>query len=182
MSKPRGYNTWVHSQTQNKAQWLAACGHVSASSQSLRLILCPQAANHCTLFCVRKQPIIAVYFEFENELNFYSLEARWSRDKKSYKGCSNMNASSFITFFTYMLRKNFIPFWKELFIAFKMATNIKKHLPYFSSYRPLYKGHSCILTFFWSKLQYTFWYMCGYSVISLLVLNKLAPNFRCKFK
>ena len=27
------------SQTQNKAQWLAACGHVSASSQSLRFIL-----------------------------------------------------------------------------------------------------------------------------------------------
>ena len=36
---PRGYKTWVHFQTQNKGQWLAACGHVSASSQSLRLIL-----------------------------------------------------------------------------------------------------------------------------------------------
>ena len=24
---PRGYKTWVQSQTQNKAQWLAACGH-----------------------------------------------------------------------------------------------------------------------------------------------------------
>ena len=35
----RGYKTWVHSQTQNKAQWLAVCGHVSASSQSLRFIL-----------------------------------------------------------------------------------------------------------------------------------------------
>ena len=35
----RGYKTWVHYQTQNKAQWLAACGHVSASSQSLRFIL-----------------------------------------------------------------------------------------------------------------------------------------------
>ena len=33
---PRGYKTWVHSQTQ---QWLAACGHVSASSQSLHFIL-----------------------------------------------------------------------------------------------------------------------------------------------
>ena len=29
-----------------------------------------------------------------------------------------MNASSFITFFTYMLRQNVIPFWKVLFIAF----------------------------------------------------------------
>ena len=36
---PRGYKTWVHSQKQNKAQWLAACGHMSASSQSLRFIL-----------------------------------------------------------------------------------------------------------------------------------------------
>ena len=48
---------------------------------------------------------------------------------KYYEGCSNMNASSFITFFTYMLRQNCIPFWKELFITFKMAPNIKKHLP-----------------------------------------------------
>ena len=38
-NRPRGYKTGVQSQTQNKAQWLAACGHVSASSQSLRFIL-----------------------------------------------------------------------------------------------------------------------------------------------
>ena len=38
-SRPRGYKTGVQSQTQNKAQWLAACGHVSASNQSLRFIL-----------------------------------------------------------------------------------------------------------------------------------------------
>ena len=44
-----------------------------------------------------------------------------------YEGCSNMNASSFITFFTYMLRQNVILFWKELFVAFKMAPNIKKY-------------------------------------------------------
>ena len=36
---PRGYKTSVQSQTQNKAQWLAACGHVFASSQSLHFIL-----------------------------------------------------------------------------------------------------------------------------------------------
>ena len=36
---PWGYKTWVHSQIQNKVQWLAACGHVSASSQSLHFIL-----------------------------------------------------------------------------------------------------------------------------------------------
>ena len=39
LSWPRGYKTLVQSLTQNKAQWLAACGHVSASSQSLRCIL-----------------------------------------------------------------------------------------------------------------------------------------------
>ena len=72
-----------------------------------------------------------------------------------YEGCSNMNASSFITFFIYMLRQNVIPFWKELFVAFKMTPHTKKHSLYFSSYRPLYKGHSCILKFFWSKLLCT---------------------------
>ena len=35
-SWPRGYKTWVQPQTQNKAQRLAGCGHVS---QSLRFIL-----------------------------------------------------------------------------------------------------------------------------------------------
>ena len=34
---PRGYKTWVH--FQNQAQWLAACRHVYASSQSLHFIL-----------------------------------------------------------------------------------------------------------------------------------------------
>ena len=65
-----------------------------------------------------------------------------------YEGCSNMNASSFITFLTYMLHQNVIPFWIEIFVAFKMAPNIKKHSLYFSSYRRLYKGRSCILKFF----------------------------------
>ena len=34
----------------------------------------------------------------------------------TYEGCSNMNASNFITFFTYMLRYNAISFWKELYL------------------------------------------------------------------
>ena len=58
-----------------------------------------------------------------------------------------MNESSFITFFTYMLRQNVTPFWKELFVAFKMAPNKKKNSLSFSSNRRLYKGHSCILVF-----------------------------------
>ena len=86
-----------------------------------------------------------------------------------YEDCSNMNARSFITSFTYILRQNFILFWKELFVAFKMAPITKKHSLNLSSYRPLYKGRSCILKFFWSKLKCTFWYMCGHtcSAISL---------------
>ena len=83
-----------------------------------------------------------------------------------YEGCSNMNASSFITFFTYMLRQNVILFWKELFVAFKMAPNIKKHSLYFSSYRRLYKCHSCILKLFWSKLHTRFG-ICAYLVAYL---------------
>ena len=38
-TRPRGYKTWVQSETQNKVQWLAACGHVPTSSQSLHFIL-----------------------------------------------------------------------------------------------------------------------------------------------
>ena len=58
----------------------------------------------------------------------------------TYEGCSYMDASSFITFFTYMLRQNVITFWKELFVFFKMAPNIKKHSLYFFSNGPYIKG------------------------------------------
>ena len=47
-------------------------------------------------------------------------------------------------------------FWKELFVAFKMTPNIKKHSLYFSSYRRLYKGHSCILAFFGANCHIRF--------------------------
>ena len=43
----RGDKTWVQSQTQNKVQWLAACGTR-----------------------VHNQPIIALYFEIDIELKF----------------------------------------------------------------------------------------------------------------
>ena len=35
-----------------------------------------------------------------------------------YEGCSNMNASGFITFFTYMLRQNGKRFYKGLYVTF----------------------------------------------------------------
>ena len=49
----------------------------------------------------------------------------------AYEGCSNMNASSIITLFTYMVRQNVIPFWKELFVAFKKDTKYKETLTIF---------------------------------------------------
>ena len=63
-----------------------------------------------------------------------------------YKGCSNMNASSIITFFTYMLQQNGKRFYKEIYITFKLAPNIKKNTVYLSSYSLLNEGHVCILT------------------------------------
>ena len=63
-----------------------------------------------------------------------------------YEGCSNMNASSFITFFTYMLRKNGIQFYKGLYFTFKLAPDIKKNTLYILSYSPLNEGHFSILT------------------------------------
>ena len=47
-------------------------------------------------------------------------------DKLYYEGCSNMNASSFITFFTYMLRQNGKRFYKGLYVTFKLAPDLKK--------------------------------------------------------
>ena len=43
-----------------------------------------------------------------------------------YEGCSNMNASSFITFVTYMLRQNGIHFYKGLYATFKLAADLEK--------------------------------------------------------
>ena len=55
-----------------------------------------------------------------------------------------MNASSFITFFTYMLQQNGKRFYKELYVTFKLAPDIKKNTIYLSSYSP--EGHISILT------------------------------------
>ena len=65
---------------------------------------------------------------------------------KMYEGCSNMNASGFITFFTYMLRQNGKRFYKGLYVTFKVAPDLKKNTVYLSSYIPLNEGHVCILT------------------------------------
>ena len=64
----------------------------------------------------------------------------------TYEGCSNMNASSFITFFTYMLQQNDKRFYKGLYVTFQLTPDIKKNTAYFSSYSPLNEGHVSILT------------------------------------
>ena len=66
-----------------------------------------------------------------------------------YEDCSNMNASSFIIFFTYMLRQNGKRFYKGLYhvyVTFKLAPDLKKNTVYLSSYSPFNEGHVNILT------------------------------------
>ena len=67
-------------------------------------------------------------------------------NKNNYEGCSNMNASGFITFFTYMLRQNGKRFFKGQYVTFKRAPDPKKNTVYLSSYIPLNEGYVCILT------------------------------------
>ena len=57
-----------------------------------------------------------------------------------------MNASSFIAFFTCMLRQNGKRFYKGLYFTFKLAQDLKKNIIYLSSYNPLNEGHVSILT------------------------------------
>ena len=57
-----------------------------------------------------------------------------------------MNASSFITFFTFMLKQNGKRFCNGLYVTFKLAPDLKKNTVYLSSYSPLNEGHVCILT------------------------------------
>ena len=78
-----------------------------------------------------------------------------------YEGCSNMNASSFITFVTYMLRQYGKRFYKGLYVTFKLAPDQKQNTVYLSSYRPLNEGHFSILTN--SMLRTYQWYRRAYN-------------------
>ena len=75
----------------------------------------------------------------------YDSPRFYARQTK-YGGCSNMNASGFITFFTYMLRQNGKRFYKGLYVTFKLAPDIKTNTVHLSSYSPWNKGHVSILT------------------------------------
>ena len=57
-----------------------------------------------------------------------------------------MNASGFITFFTYMLGQNGNRFYKGLYVTFNVTPDLKKNTVYLSSYSPLNEDHVCILT------------------------------------
>ena len=63
-----------------------------------------------------------------------------------YEGCSNMNASSFITFFTYVLRQNGKRFYKGLYVTFTLVPDLKKNTVCLTSYSPSNEGHVSILT------------------------------------
>ena len=91
---------------------------------------------------VRTSDILIGYLPIFQMLPKTSLYIKYH----SYEGCSNMNASSFITFGTYMLRQNGIRFYKVLYMTFKFAPDLKNNTVYLSSYSPLNKGYLSILT------------------------------------
>ena len=65
-------------------------------------------------------------FQFE-KVNFPFLHVDVPRSPSYgvYEDCSNMNASIFITFVTYMLRQNGIRFYKGLYVTFKLASDLR---------------------------------------------------------
>ena len=55
------------------------------------------------------------------------LQTIWTYKRlPRYEGCSNMNASGFITFFTYKLRHNGKRFYKGQYVTFKVAPDLKE--------------------------------------------------------
>ena len=94
-------------------------------------------AVHLNLKCWLKKPTHDNIIEAKKAY----LQSSFGR----YEGSSNMNASSFITFVTYMLRQNGICFYKGLYLTFKLAPDLKKNTVYLSSYIPLNEGHLSIL-------------------------------------
>ena len=53
------------------------------------------------------------------------------KSNKQYEGCSNMNASSFITFFMYLLLQNVIPFLERTICRLQNGTKHKETLTFF---------------------------------------------------
>ena len=74
------------------------------------------------------------------------VSQNWRKLNSNYEGCSNMNVSSLITFFTLYATTNWLTFLKGLYVTLKLAPDLKKNTVYLSSYSPLNKGHVSILT------------------------------------
>ena len=116
-----------------------------------------------TVLCIKGVLVIKWYpWKVVQECKV-SLVGPWTICKElfKYEGCSNMNASSFITFDTYMLRQNGIPFFKGLYVTFKLAPDLEKNTVYLSSYSPSNEGHVSILTD--SMLRTYQWYRQAYN-------------------
>ena len=75
----------------------------------------------------------------------YQILSIFMKNLEKYEGCSNMNASSFLTFFTYVLRQNGKCFYKGLYVTFKLTQN-QKNTVCLASYIPSNEGHVSILT------------------------------------
>ena len=117
------------------------------------------STNHQLLDMHCKQISLKAFFTRQGSLNrslakliaifawWVSIEnVNWFYLLGSYEGCSNMNVSGFITFFTYMLRQNGKRFYKGLYVTFKLVPDLKTNTVYLSSYSPWNKGHVSILT------------------------------------
>ena len=64
--------------------------------------------------------VVGCFYHYSSNLLYVLL---WVTLCPFYVGCSNMNASGFITFFTYKLRQNGKRFYKGLYVTFKVAPN-----------------------------------------------------------
>ena len=111
--------------------------------------------------------------------NYFTLKCSltWPIYTSIYEGSSNMNASSFITFVTYMLRQNGIRFYRGLYVTFKLAPDLKKNTVNLLSYSPLDEDPFCILTK--SMLRTYQWYRRTYNSSinrwNCLIFNEVSP-------
>ena len=77
---------------------------------------------------------------------FFFRSFHFDLSELNYEGCSNMNASSFITFFKYMLRQNGKRFYKGLYATFKLVPDLKRNTVCLSSCSLSNEGYVSLLT------------------------------------
>ena len=132
--------------------WLSLASWIYSDHEVIKLSsYSTQLSTKFILLINVKMPTIVGILTFISLKNttFERLKARHffiCRYFSFYEGCSNMNASSFLTFFTYVLRQNGKRFYKGLYVTFKLAQNLKKNTVCLTSYSPSNEGHVSILT------------------------------------